>query len=426
MARLLGTPIPQYFNNNNGFLSGGSLYTYAAGTTTPKNTYSTFADAGAGTNPNPNPITLNDRGEAVSSGGATIMVILSGSYKLVLKDSSGNTIWTADNITDGTNQLLDTNGAVALGTTAVSNAVNYVNVTDASTGNSPQINGAGTDTNVGLIVAGQGTGNLTLGQSGATAIKLAGDQAITDSAGNNYIKFSKTTSAVNNIQIANAATGTGPIISAVGTDANIDVELQAKGSGGYDLLGTSSAAAAVKLYENTSNGTNYVALQSPATLSGNTTWILPSADSAGFLESNGSGTLSLNPAAVKADQTTATSTVKPVVPAVQQNHPSAAKAWSKVTVSAGTGTSTVGYNISSITSVGTGAYTLNFTTAFTTSDFVFAGNAVRVSGNANNALYLNMVRSVAPTTSSIEIAISDNTPAALDPAWFSVVVFGTQ
>ncbi len=58
--------------------------------------------------------------------------------------------------------------------------------------------------------------------------------------------------------------------------------------------GTASTGAVIRLGEATANGSNYVAIQAPSTLAGNTTWILPSADgtSAQVLQTNGSGTLS--------------------------------------------------------------------------------------------------------------------------------------
>lgn len=55
--------------------------------------------------------------------------------------------------------------------------------------------------------------------------------AIRDSSDNELVKFSKTSSAVNELTIANAATANGPEIQATGTDTNIDIELIPKGTG---------------------------------------------------------------------------------------------------------------------------------------------------------------------------------------------------
>lgn len=58
--------------------------------------------------------------------------------------------------------------------------------------------------------------------------------------------------------------------------------------------GTASTGAVLRLGEATANGTNYVAVQAPASLAANTTYTLPSADgtSGQVLSTNGSGTLS--------------------------------------------------------------------------------------------------------------------------------------
>ena len=71
--------------------------------------------------------------------------------------------------------------------------------------------------------------------------------------------------------------------------------------------GTASTGAVIRLGEATANGTNYVAIQAPSTLAGNTTWILPSADgtSAQVLQTNGSGTLSFASLLTTAATTTA-------------------------------------------------------------------------------------------------------------------------
>jgi hypothetical protein len=67
------------------------LYSYNAGTTTPTPTYS---DSSGGPQ-NPNPIILD------AGGAANIWVATSVSYKFVLKDSLGATIWTVDNVSGG-------------------------------------------------------------------------------------------------------------------------------------------------------------------------------------------------------------------------------------------------------------------------------------------------------------------------------------
>jgi len=55
--------------------------------------------------------------------------------------------------------------------------------------------------------------------------------AIEDDSNNPYIRFQKTASAVNYIDVTNQATGSGPAIDAVGTDSNIDLNISPKGIG---------------------------------------------------------------------------------------------------------------------------------------------------------------------------------------------------
>ena len=68
-------------------------------------------------------------------------------------------------------------------------------------------------------------------------------------------------------------------------------------TGSVVASGTSTSAADLKLYEDTDNGTNYVALKAPASIASNITFILPSVDgSTGqALKTDGSGNLSFGP-----------------------------------------------------------------------------------------------------------------------------------
>ena len=77
----------QFFDDDGAPLAGGLLYSYAAGTTTPKATYTTAA----GDIENANPVVLDAYGRAV--------IFISGAYKFVLQDSDGVTIETTDNVT---------------------------------------------------------------------------------------------------------------------------------------------------------------------------------------------------------------------------------------------------------------------------------------------------------------------------------------
>jgi hypothetical protein len=63
------------------------------------------------------------------------------------------------------------------------------------------------------------------------SIRLPNATAIADDSGNEYIKFVKTASAVNEISFTNSATGNSPDLSATGGDTNIGLSITTKGTG---------------------------------------------------------------------------------------------------------------------------------------------------------------------------------------------------
>ena len=87
----VGGAAAQFFTNNGIILSGGKLYAYAAGTTTPQ---ATFTSSSGNTN-HTNPIILDSAGRV-----ATGEIWLTGgvSYKFLLKDSNDVLIATYDNV----------------------------------------------------------------------------------------------------------------------------------------------------------------------------------------------------------------------------------------------------------------------------------------------------------------------------------------
>jgi hypothetical protein len=80
----------QFFNNDGTVLSGGKIYTYAAGTSTPKATYTTVA----GNIAHSNPIVLDSSGRV--PGGQ--IWLLSQPYKFSIFTSANVLIATYDNI----------------------------------------------------------------------------------------------------------------------------------------------------------------------------------------------------------------------------------------------------------------------------------------------------------------------------------------
>lgn len=123
-------------------------------------------------------------------------------------------------------------------------------------------------------------------------------------------------------------------------------------------------------------------------------------------------------AATQAEMEAASSTSAYATPGTIQYHPSAAKAWAHVTISAGAPTLAAGHNFSSsVTDHGAGDFTLTFTTALSSA---FFATIVTVERSAN--LYHARVES--QSTTAIRVRISDSGATLTDPTAFSVVVFG--
>jgi hypothetical protein len=80
-------PKLQFLDSNGVPLSGGKVYTYAAGTTTPLTTYTDYT----GNTANSNPVILDSRGECSIWLGTS-------SYKFKLATSTDVEVWTVDNI----------------------------------------------------------------------------------------------------------------------------------------------------------------------------------------------------------------------------------------------------------------------------------------------------------------------------------------
>lgn len=87
----LGGAGQQFFDNNGNPLSGGKLWSYAAGTTTPQTTYTTAAGNVAHTNP----IVLDSAGRVATG---EIWLTAGNNYKFVLMTSTDVTLATWDNI----------------------------------------------------------------------------------------------------------------------------------------------------------------------------------------------------------------------------------------------------------------------------------------------------------------------------------------
>jgi hypothetical protein len=154
----------QFFANNGAFLVGGELWSYQAGTNIPAATYTDST----GVTPNTNPVIANSRGEM------SVWVPPNVAYKFVLQDSSGNTIWTRDQVLNAqliTYYGVDTGAANAYILTAATPYTTYQNgelvfFVPAQTNTGPStvnINGLGVIPIVTITGAAIGAGQLQAG-----------------------------------------------------------------------------------------------------------------------------------------------------------------------------------------------------------------------------------------------------------------------
>ena len=274
---------------------------------------------------------------------------------------------------------------------------------------------------------------------------------------NELLKFTEDASAVNEITISNAATGSDPIVEATGDDANVNLALRAKGSAFVDILGNSTRSGAIRLFEDTDNGTNSITLTPNSSIGGDYTLSLPSTGNdtlvgkattdtltnktltsptltTPVLGTPSSGDLSnctsypsasdtaegVIEVAVQSEMETGTSTTLAVTPGRQQYHPSAAKAWVLYT-SVTTTAIGVSYNIASLTDAGTGLTNINISTDFSSADYVTTG----ISGTG--ARQTISTSAGTPPTAGVFTCTQYNTSGGVaDGAECNVVFFGDQ
>ena len=287
MAKLSPYIFSQEFDNNGNPLSAGKIYTYEAGTSTPKATY-TDAD---GLTPNANPIILDSAGRYQAW-------LDSGAYKFILKDSADNTIDTRDNVGgDEANafgsSVYSISGnlpvtAVYKNSVIISSATATLSLLPRSTAEegfyftikNASASGVVTiDPELAETIDGGATVTVRAGQAciviaGATEWKtlfLQPSTILTD--------VIQTTGA-SGIALKNSAGTTALTIGAsAGLVANFAGAVNVTGAlganGVININGTSSSAGYITLAEDTDNGANKITLIAPASIASDVTVTLP-------------------------------------------------------------------------------------------------------------------------------------------------------
>ena len=163
---------------------------------------------------------------------------------------AGNLLVNGGTITTGSTTALSlaTSGGTQFQINNVASAVNRIYVLGAATGNSPQLQVTGSDSNIGLII----------GTAGSGAIRLQTD------GGTDQVRITNTASAVNYLTLTGSSTTNPTEIKNTGTDAAIGMYITSKGSASIQLHtgGTSSAYSGVAqvVIGHTASANRYITL----------------------------------------------------------------------------------------------------------------------------------------------------------------------
>lgn len=136
-------------------------------------------------------------------------------------------------------------------------------------------------------------------------------------------------------------------------------------------------------------------------------------------QSGGGGT-----AATQAEQEAGTSTAVFTSPGRQKFHPSAAKAWVKWT-SVTTTAINASYNVSSLTDNGVGKTTVNFTTAFSSGDYVPVATCSWATGDGAS-VGIEVDGSTVPTTTTCGFVMLNTVGTLFDRAGQYAAFYGDQ
>jgi hypothetical protein len=128
------------------------------------------------------------------------------------------------------------------------------------------------------------------GDLDTNSFNIAFDDAhgINDENGNEQIIFQTTSSAVNQFDITNAATGNAPKLQATGGDTNIDLDIEAKGTGHVTIRGNDNPGTIQLNCEQNSHG---VQIKSPAHSAGSSAVLTLPTATGNLIGSGDTGTL---------------------------------------------------------------------------------------------------------------------------------------
>jgi hypothetical protein len=214
------------------------------------------------------------------------------------------------------------------------------------------------------------SGNWLAGWFGNPTLRASGGTGIIQNAGSNGLAFqtagaltqfsiTHTASAVNYLSVTGGTTNNSPVLSAVGSDANISILLQPKGTGALDIAAGSSGT-------NISNGTTVTSISRTAAGSGYTSppsWTASAPTTTGGVTATG------------------TVTNIGVVSAVVASTGSGYAVGNVLTVLGGTYTTSATLTVASLSGSGVATITISNAGAYT----VAPSNPVSVTGGAGTS-----------------------------------------
>jgi hypothetical protein len=178
---------------------------------------------------------LNLAQDIVTSSNSARLYLLSSSGNTTIYNSGG-TLFFNTSASPGTSSGFPQVKIAPTGT-----AVNWLQLTGSATGNAVPIAVDGTDSNIGLALLSKGTGTISFATNASTSTE--------------QLRVSHTASAVNRVEVTGSATGGLPIISVQGSDANIPLAINSKGTSSIRLGFNNTDYLAI----NTATaGTNYI------------------------------------------------------------------------------------------------------------------------------------------------------------------------
>lgn len=174
--------------------------------------------------------TANSSGLLTNGSGVPAWVTVTGTGAPVLGTGPTITAPLINAISDQTFNL------PVMAFSGVTSAVNVIQAVNSSTGNALGLQFSGTDSNVKVDYTTKGTGTHSF---------FNGLQVSTQPL---FVISGAATNTVNYITATGVVTGSSPTLSVTGTDSNIILTLQGKGTGGVTLLGTSTNDSAAAGY----------------------------------------------------------------------------------------------------------------------------------------------------------------------------------